>query len=205
MKSLNHNMWAIILLPLLFSCGGGERAEQNKPAEQEVPKALQDNKLAIKNYSRSGDLTEELYQELVEKTPLLKNFENDLAAFTPKPFDLHEKFNQYHNKSNNYYSSANYKATAISDSLLRMKIIALIANSGKKYAGKTAELNSLINTISNNGLKLDDQHIILKIALTLPLIEKYQEENKPSTEEFKDLINAQEKLIWRADSLMPKN
>jgi len=85
-----------------------------------------------------------------------------------------------------------------------MKIIELITTSGKKYTSKTAEINSLIKLISKNGSTLNDQHIILKIVLTLPLIEKYQDDNKPNKKEFKDLINEQEKLILRADSLTPK-
>jgi len=205
MKKFSKIFWTFLISTLLFSCGGGGQTDNNKPTKQETPKALQDDKLEIKSYSRSGDLTEELYQELVDKTPQLKKFEDDLAAFRPKPNDLiSEKFNQYESKSNNYYSSANYKATAISDSLLRIKIIALITTSGKKYTSKTAEINSLIKLISKNGSTLNDQHTILKIVLTLPLIEKYQDDNKPNKKEFKDLINEQEKLILRADSLTPK-
>ena len=204
MKKNSNILWTLLISTLLLSCGGGGQTDNNKPTKQETPKALQDDKLEIKSYSRSSDLTEELYQELVDKTAQLKKFEDDLAAFRPKPNDLNEKFIKYDGKSNGYYSSANYKATAISDSLLRMKIISLITTSNKKYASKTAELNSLIKQISKNGSTLNDQHTILKIVLTLPLIEKYQDDNKPNKKEFEDLIKEQEKLIIQADSLIPK-
>ncbi|MDY3318287.1 hypothetical protein PG637_02550 [Riemerella anatipestifer] len=204
MRKFSNTICTLLISTLLLSCGDGRRTDNNKPTKQETPKALQDDKLEIKSYSRSGDLTEELYQELVDKTPQLKQFEDDLAAFGPKPNNLNEKFNQYDSKSNNYYSSANYKATAISDSLLRMKIIALITTSSKKYASKNTELNSLIKQISKNGSTLNDQHTVLKIVLTLPLIEKYQDDNKLNKKEFQDAIKEQEKLILQADSLTPK-
>jgi hypothetical protein len=193
----------IFVLTLLISCGG-EQTESDKKPKQETPKALQDNKLEIKSYSRTGDLGEELYQELVDKTPELKKLEDDLEAISPKPSDLNEKFQRYDSKSSRYYSSANYKASGITDSLLRIRIIGLITASNKKYSNKTAELNSLLKQISKTGAKLNDHHSVLKIVLTLPLIEKYQDDNNLNRKEFKDLINKQENLIFRADSLTPK-
>lgn len=203
MTNFRNIFGTIFILTLLVSCGG-ERTENNTPPKQETPKALRDDKLDIKSYSRSGDLTEELYQELVGKTPALKKLEDDLEAFIPKPNDLKDKFNQYDNKSNTYYSSANHKAAAISDSLLKQKIISLIMKSNNKYSAKTTELYSLLKQISKHDATLHDHHSVLKIVLTLPMIEKYQDDNKPNNKEFKDLINQQEKLIIRTDSLTPK-
>ena len=203
MTNFKNIFGIIFILTLLVSCGGGQ-TENNKPTQQETPKALQDSKLEIKSYSRSGDLTEELYQELVGKTPALKKLEDDFDAFILKPNDLKDKFNQYDSKSNSYYNSANYKATAISDSLLKKKIISLIMTSNNKYSAKTAELNSLLKQISKDGATLNDHHSVLKIVLTLPMIEKYQDDNKPNKKEIKDLINQQEKLIIQTDSLTPK-
>ena len=203
MTNFRNIFGTIFILTLLVSCGGGQ-TENNKPTQQETPKALQDSKLEIKSYSRSGDLTEELYQELVGKTPALKKLEDDLDVFIPKPNDLKDKFNQYDSKSNSYYNSANYKATAISDSLLKKKIISLIMTSNNKYSAKTAELNMLLKQISKDGATLNDHHSVLKIVLTLPMIEKYQDDNMPNKKEFKDLINQQEKLIIQTDSLTPK-
>jgi len=199
-----RNFFGTILISIfLLSCGG--QTDNKEPTKQETPKALQDDKLEIKSYSRSGsDLTEELYQELIDKTPALKKLEDDINAFRPKPNDLQDKFNNFDNKSKSYYTSSNYKATAISDSILKTKIISLITESNKKYTSKTTELNSLLNQISKNGATLNDHHSVLKIVLTLPIIEKYQDDNKPNKKEFKDLIIEQEKLILRTDSLTPK-
>ena len=203
MTNLRNIFGTILIFTLFVSCSG-RQADNNKPTKQETPKALQDNKMEIKSYSRSGDLTEELYQELVGKTPALKKLEDDLDAFAPNANDLNIKFQQYDSKSNSYNSSANYKASAIGDSLLKKKIIELITTSNKKYSTKTAELNSLFKQISKNGATLNDHHLVLKIVMTLPLIEKYQDDNKPNKKDFKDLLDQQEKLILRTDSLTPK-
>jgi hypothetical protein len=202
MTKIKKFIGTVFILTLLFSCGNKQIGD-NATTKQETPKALQDDKLEIKSYSRSGDLTEELYQELVGKNPALKKLEDDLDAFRPKPNELTDKFNKYDSKSNSYYSSANYKAAAITDSLLRMKILSLITTSNKQYSTKTAELNSLLKQIAKNGATLNDHHSVLKIVLTLPMIEKYQDDNKPDKKEFKNLIKQQEDLIERTDSLTP--
>jgi len=193
-----------IFLTALFSCVGGHK-DSNNFKKQETPKALQDNNLEIKSYSRSGsDLTEELYQELVDKTPALKKLEDELDAFSRKPNELDEKYNKFDNKSSSYYLSANNKASAITDSLLRKKMVTLIAGSQNLYSKKTAEHNSLLKQISQNGATLNDHHSVLKIVLTLPIIEKFQNDNLPDKKEFIDLIKRQQELIEQIISLTPK-
>lgn len=202
MKKNATHIITIFSLTILISCGG--QTENNIPAKQETPQALQDNKLEIKSYSRSSyDLSEELYQELVDKAPVLKKLEEDLGTYEPYLNKTEGTFSKYDSKSNSYYSSLNYKVSGITDSLLRNRIIALITKSKNNYSNKTAEINSLLKQISQNGVTLNDHHSVLKIVLTLPIIEKYQNENLPDKKEFKTLIIEQAKLIERTDSLTP--
>jgi len=203
MRNSKNYIGAALLLMLLVACGENTRNEASK--KQEIPKALQDDPLAISSYERSGgDLVEALYQELVDKTPQLKKLEEDMAAQVSRSNDLKNKLHKYDSKSNNYYSIATSQATAIADSVLRAKILALITASNSKYNTKTAELNVLLDRISKNDTNLKDHHQVLKIVLTLPIIEKYQDESKPNKKELQDLIGEQEKLILKTDSLTPK-
>lgn len=143
MTNLRFNFATIVILMLLVSCVG-EQTDKNQRSAAETPKALQDNKVDLKSYSRSGDLVEQLYGELVDQTPELKKLEDDFVELSPKPAELNEKFQQYGMKSNHYYSTANNNASAVTDSLLRKKMIALITASQTKYTTKTTELNSLL-------------------------------------------------------------
>jgi hypothetical protein len=194
----------IILITLtMFSCGS--KQTENKSTEQETPKALQDDKLGIKSYSRSGaDLTEELYQELVDRSPQLKKIEEDLGTFNSKASDIESRFNTYNHKSTSYYNSANEKTSAIADSLLRKKILAIIKNSENLYSIKTSSHDLLRKLISDNSSTINDNYSVLKIVLTLPLIEKFQNDNLPDKKEFNDFIKEQDKLIQRIVSLTPK-
>ena len=199
MKSLS----IIIISAILFSCNG--KTEINEDNKQEVPKALQDNSSEIKSYSRSGDLTEELYQELVEETPSLKKLEDDLIDYQNKYNEAKEPFNKYNSKSNNYYSSSKYKVESISDSTLKNKILTIISESNNRYNNKISEHNSLLNLISKGDATINDQHLAMKVLLTIPIIEKYQDNNKTELKELLKMKNDQSKLIEQLKSLTPKN
>lgn len=203
MANLKNFLGTILIGSLVLSCSNGE-ADAHQTAPQETPKALQDGEYEIKSYSRSNDLIEEVYQEIVDKTPALKKLEDDLDAFRSKPNELGTKFNEYDDKSHKYYNSANAKVSTISDSILRKKIVAHIAASSKMYSQNTAELNALLKQIAKNDITLQDHHSVLKVIITLPIIEKYQADNKPGQKEFDNLIKQQEHLIMRTDSLTPK-
>ena len=153
----------------------------------------------------SDDIINGINVALNEATLLGVEFHRhkEIVAVTFAPVAIDEN-GQVPAESNRYYSSANNIASSITDSLLKNKIMTLITTSNNKYSTKTEELNSLLKQISKNDATLDDHHSVLKIVLTLPIIGKYQDDNKPNKKEFKDLIIQQEKLILRTDSLTPK-
>jgi hypothetical protein len=65
-------------------------------------------------------------------------------------------------------------------------------------------LESLQNLIAKRGTTIEDQHVILKIIITLPIIENYQKDNLPAKDDFINVVKLQEKVIAKGDSLMPK-
>ncbi len=196
-------LFLVIALVLIISCNNSPN--NNETPKQETPKALQDDKINIKSYVRaSEDLMEDLYAELVDKDPALKQLEEDISAVDSKSRNLNEIFQKYNGKSTSYYSTVNYKTAAIKDSLLKNKMLTIIAKSSAKYAKKSADIEAILKQISKNEGTLNEHYIALKVMLTLPLIEQFQNNNKPSLNDFKEQINQQKKLIFTADSLMSK-
>lgn len=204
MKKLSKIL-AFLSLSTFFSCNNVEN-EEKIVFSKDTPTALKEKSSVRDNYfsgSSGSDLTEELYIELVSKNPKLKNLEEDMQLFYQNPYFRQKQFATYDSKSNDYYSSANDKAMGISDSVLRDKILALLTDSKTKYAKKTDEHQDLLKIIEQNRTSINDKHLILKIVLTLPIIEKYQNENLPNTQDSHDLIKKQTVLIQKLDSLLP--
>lgn len=199
-------LYAILVLAIsmaISSCG--EKKQHTTISEtQDTPEALQDHKMDLKSYSRSsGDLTQELYAELVEQDPSLKQLEEDLDAYRSRPGELTKLFENYDGKSLNYYTSANRTADMISDSVLKQKMTVLITQSNERYLKKTNNINELLKQLSVNNTSLNDHHTALKIALTISVIEKYQSDNTINENQFKGLIKEQEKLLKQTDKLIP--
>ena len=187
----------------LVACDNPQR--QDKP-EQETPKALEDKSVSSEILSKRGydDLVESLYSELLDKNQDLKNLENKIQELNQSKNDSTKSFDNFNTKSINYYSAANRRIDQLNDSLLRIKMRTLISSSLTKYKSSITTHETLLKTIDAGGITISDLHTTLKITETLPLIEKYQHNNLPSTKPLEGFIQKQNQAIKLADTLSKK-
>lgn len=203
MKRYVFNIIAACSLALLLSCGDKKQEDASPP--HQIPAALQEKTPALSSIKRSsGDMTENLYQELAESRQELKQLENDLYTLRNDPGTAMEAFHTYNNKSGNYYTSAQFRAEGIRDSILKQTMLRLIVQSSERYTKKTAPLQALLQKISENRLSISDHYAALKIAVTLPMMETYQAGELPDGKDLKALIKTQELLLKELKKLIPK-
>ena len=98
MKKYLLSLLIISLIFMTVSCNGNQN--ENRNSEVQNPEALQDD-IKLKSLSkRGGNLIDELYAELVEKTPELKKLETELESFQDKDWhpsvDFMAELNQYY-------------------------------------------------------------------------------------------------------------
>lgn len=192
---------ASIITLAFLSCN--QKKQKQAPAPG-TPKALQES--GSTEYSilskRSGreDLVESLYDELVNKTPELKDIEKQIAYLDEARTDSVEVFNNFNQKNEGYYGDAERHLTQLSDSILKNKISMMISNSQSKYKTQVAGHNDLLATLNSKNIQLKDMHILLKIVKTLPLIEKYQKDNIPGKKPIEKTISEFDKTINKIDS-----
>ncbi|MBK8712101.1 MAG: hypothetical protein IPL97_09560 [Niastella sp.] len=187
----------------LASCDNSRT--QDKP-KQDTPKALQDKNSSYEIISKRsyGDLVESLYNELLDKDKDLKKLENEIKVLNESKGDTTESFGNFDNKNESYYSSAGRHIDQLSDSLLKTKMRTIITNSLTNYNSLVARHNQLLKVIEAKGMTLNDLHTVLKITKTLPLIEKYQRDDLPSTKSLEGYIHKQNEVIKLADTLTKK-
>ena len=202
MKKHLTNLLVITTLLLIVSCKSDKN--QSNITEVQNPEALQDG-VKSRILSKNGsDLVEDLYAELVEKTPELKKLESELYINRDSKYETPNIFHNYNNKSIQFYKNATDVTTGINDSLSKKRILAFIKKSSEKYKTDSEEINQLVKQISNTQNTIEDNHTILKIVLTVPLIEKYQLENKPKKKVFLETIAKQKKLNEKLLIATPK-
>ncbi len=186
---------------LLFSCKQPGNDFQASPG---TPESLQEESKSEISFGKgrvNEDLVESLYAELLEKTPVLNELETAIENLQAQKQDSLYTFEKFDEKNKSYYNSTKGYIANIKDSLLRMKIKAIIDNSLDSYDLRIATNENLISTLGVKDKALGDLHLVLKLVKTLPMIEKYQAENKPSSKPIENVIRHFDKAIKQADTL----
>ena len=192
------------ILVLTFASCDNTRT-QDKP-KQETPQALEDKSSSYELVSKRGydDLVESLYNELVTKDIDLKKLEDKIDELNKSKHDTTELFDKYDGKNQSYFSSADRHVVDIKDSLLRNKMRIIVTNQLSKYNSRIGKHNELLKIIDAKQMTISDLHNVLKIVRTLPLIDKYQNDNLTDTKSFEGYIKHQEKAIQLVDTLSKK-
>lgn len=187
-----------ILFSITFLLGCSSDKAPQTPQE-EIPKVLKEEKseMRLSSYSDSyqENIVEELFEELKNKNSDYKAIASLLNDIPAMKTDSLAKFENYKQKSNSYYNDANINARSIKDSLLRETIIYALNKSQKQFDKKITPTIRLIDQVNLNQAKTSDLYKVLKIATTIPLIEKYQ-----STLDNKSILA----LLKKQDELIKK-
>ena len=197
-----------IFISLFFSAISCDNPKDSKPQTQDTPKALEEKNLSeiseISSKRGYDNLVDNIYEELVNKSPELKNIESEISRVHESTNDSLSLFHKYDGKNQQYYSSSNNHLSKISDSGVRQQIKILLDNSLKNYKTSTQRHNELIKTLDLKSATLNDIHILLKLYKTLPIIEDYQKKKLPGTTPIENLIDDYNKTIQKTESLTKK-
>jgi hypothetical protein len=186
-----------IVLPLfliLFSCSARKK---------EKPAILQEKKIDVSSIykKRGADLVEALYEELVSHSNELKELEKEIKAMKAAYPDSLEAFKTYHEKSVQYYESAEKKANSITDTALKNAVLRMIRKSQGNYRDTISTFTQFDSLVQKRAAAIDHLHQVIKLMSTLPVIEEFQVSNRPDTISSGDLISRMDKLIAKMDSL----
>lgn len=203
MKKIVH--YSFLLFILVSSC----KQQQNQPLPPaDNPAAFEDKNGSDLLYSKRAyntDMVDALYKELLEKDKTLKVLEEAIDNLDSQKSDSLDLFAKFDEKNLSYYNSAQNHVAAIKDSVLRLKMKAMVDNSLAAYNTKITTHKNLVDLLNSKHDEISNLHIVLKIVKTLPLAEQYQAENIPSTKPAEKLIGIYNKLIQQADTLSKVN
>lgn len=188
---------------LLISC-----SQKNPQTQQQnnVPKALVEKKADFSVVSKRYDnnIVQSLYAELLKEDKDLSKFEDGIEKTNSAKPDSLEYFHSFLNKNTDYYSSADSYLSNIKDSVLKNRIKQILTESNTRFDASVAQHKNLLQQIETKENQLSDLHFAIKIIKTLPVMEKYQRENRPSLNPIQTINNEFGKLIAQADALAKK-
>ena len=196
--------YTIILLAsvitLFSSCDSNVSKE---PDENEViPPALQSDEVSSRYLSSDRkDIVERLYADIVERSANLKHLEGRLDDLMEKKTDSMAAYDEYVHNNKTYYSQAGLHARKINDSLLRNQVTSIIAQSNQRFNAITSEHEGLKRQIEDKETEIMDLHETLKLLTTLPVIQDYQKNNLPSSQQIQGLLGELNGIKAQLDSL----
>jgi hypothetical protein len=145
-----------------------------------------------------GNLVEELYHQAERQNSTLENIANDIERFYKKKSDALEKYNVFAAYHNQYYTDAKFSITEINDSTIKEKAANVIKTSETAYRTKLVDWQNTIATLYKQEQELKDLQQLLKIMTTVPIIEKAQNSDLPSSDNIKqaqaDLLKVIQKI-----------
>jgi len=141
------------------------------------------------------DMIRHLYEEAVEKDSALNTLNTWLVQMQRMKGDSLAAYTKYAFTNNTYWSEANKYIGQIHDSILREATREIFVLLGSKYQESVAAYEASLIGIGEKAIILEDQVLILKLAVTAPMIAKYQKNELPDIEALKSLIEEYDQLI----------
>jgi hypothetical protein len=184
---------AIVLFACLF-LGCSQSDKQVEAAKEDTPAPLKDEseggiirKMDSKRFD-NNEMVDALYDDIIKKDSALHQLEDQIQWFDKARLDSLSAYNNYYNKSESYYSSANTRLENIKDTVLKERLKVLIAGSEDRLEKKVSVFSNLINGIDKESSTISDYHNTLKLVATLSVIEQYQNKNLPPIKSVKSLF-----------------
>ncbi|MCT4582870.1 MAG: hypothetical protein N4A35_15770 [Flavobacteriales bacterium] len=183
------------VIPLLLAMGMLSCNQQRQtPAEleRETPEAIEDQSDFgfSSSYKRDYEnIVERLYNEAVEKNVEVGAIQESIDEVHQYYVDSLADYNKYIRINEEYWNTANRYIAEISDTTLRNSIKELFQEAEVTYCSSKEDLLYLNDQIALEKERLENQVQLLKLVVTLPMIQNYQVNEKPDTLQLKTILD----------------
>ncbi|MCU0333585.1 MAG: hypothetical protein MUF62_00890 [Chitinophagaceae bacterium] len=166
----------VLLLVLATSCRQGPQAPQ--PAG--TPAALQAPSSSLtKRYSGSGNLVDEIYDELAEADTALQATDRSIRRALAACRDTLAVYQLYQEKTSEWLNAARLEIKAIGDSSMRQQWQQRLAVFEQAQLQRTAALQQQVDVATQLKQQLNDYYRALKLQVSMKSIERYQQQALP--------------------------
>lgn len=201
---MKSNIFTIpfILLSLSF-CNNVPQVEEL----QEIPQLLESDQSRLTAYSSSRySIFENLYQFELDQNGELKELQSKIDNYQSLKLEKQELINEFLQVNQLYYEEASLINERIHNEELKSLIENMITGSEADFNRQLMQpIEEKKSNIDSLGLLLEDYQSVLKIAVTLPLIEQFQLQDNPGLTSFDQIIKLQEEIIDQQKIIIDSN
>uniref|UniRef100_UPI0025915872 hypothetical protein n=1 Tax=Carboxylicivirga marina TaxID=2800988 RepID=UPI0025915872 len=192
---------ALISLVIISGCIRRQTTESPNQTEpvNETPIALQETKIIdeIGKYSSryNNNVIAKLYSEALENNTELKELDNQIKDIRRIETDSLFEYEDYARINNQYWSAVDNLLRQMKDSVLHDATKELVDDLKSNYNKSVSDFETQKKIIRNNRISLKDQHLLMQLFVTVPMIENFRRNEKPSVKSLEYVAKEYEKLI----------
>lgn len=191
-----------LLLLGLFSCSDVEVKNDQEQQKKELPKALDGGDILDYSSYRRVSLINQIYEDLLSENQELRDLEKKLEDLSDNKLEIVAEFRSFFETNDLYYQEGLNLVNEISNDLLSQQADSLLVASQLKYSKKITLATSFMDEIDTLSVQINDYRILLKLIVTLPHIEEFQNQKHPSNSLLKKLIDEQKTLLLEEKDLI---
>lgn len=194
MKGLIYSVSGLFLM---ISCGDNSILSTTK--EKDVIAKVGSE--SFERYSKGSSLLDGIYFELVKDDKNLLALEKAMDDLNKNKLKSLADADNIMDKPNQYFAEIDAFIPNIKDSLLRKEIEAVYRTAKNNNTKRRADLDGMKTRIKEDQKQINDIYTAFKIKKTIPIIEKYQEQNPINIEDLNKIIDEQKKHLEEVKKL----
>lgn len=198
-----NNRILIPLLSIAIISGCIQRQKPESPnqiePEKETPVALQETKIideVVKYSSRyKSNVVAKLYSEALESDTKLKELDNQINEIRSLETDSLSEYEEYNRINTQYWSVVDNLLRQMNDSTLQSTTQEFVDELKSKYNKSVSDFKTQKEIINDKRISLKDQHLLMQLFVTFPMIENFRRNEKPSIKSLENVSKEYERLI----------
>lgn len=201
---INQLFSSVGLVVLLLSCN--QQKQSPEEIQNETPDAIEAKYEPdwSSSYKRGGydNIIERLYKEAIKKNKEVHIVNESIELANNYYNDSLVDYNKYLMINEDYWKTANTYISSIADSTLRVTIKNAFDKAESDYCTSKEHLLSLNDKIEIEKQHFDNQVILMKLLVTLPMIQNYQKNEIPDSLQMNSVKNELENTIKKIETFV---
>lgn len=192
-------IFSLMVLLAIQSCQEQVVENNNTEVEAQITPAVlleaNESSYSLKSKRNYEDIVMKLYKESLENNAELAKLYNAIQAIQNMKRDSSNNYKKYSGINLNYYAVAQGYTNRINDSITRRATVELFSNLELQYKQSVSEFDTLVSLIDKHEQVLNDQLILMKLFVTIPMMISYQKNEMSDINELDNLLKTYKTLI----------
>ena len=190
MKSKNVS-FVLMALAVCIGCN-----DKPTPTNNLLPEEVSESSFSLLSKGRQN-MVDHIYYNCVDTNVRLTQLHNKMEAVEKKYNEWVSTYNKYQHYAQSYSDAAKQlvRNQQFLDTMIKQNTLIMIGDFEEKHKKRIAQLVKSKDRIDHLYGLMQDKMVLLKLAVTLPIINQYLDRNLPNNSVLNEITNDYESLL----------